>query len=608
MKEERKADTKNEKLEKLQQLANMKESKRKALKEIGDKVIKKKEDKLKNLGDIALSLKRLVPLKTQQSHKPQYSELPPVGVSLKIYGISNVDTASMMYEVDLTVMIDWADDNMAHVEPEELKDLNYEDQFFNPCVTIENAKAGFDWLEGRDEVPRFNQGVEFGGKSTWLKKTQRFRGLLTIQEIKLQTFPFDVQELPIVIKAKKCYIPLTSDKEAHKGMGHAVTLTHNDIRKQTDSEYKIAVLEHERTGNMNAPRRADFGHWIGPAVNDQMVEFRFRKVFGVEGRESEKKDTLPRSSSGRSSTSSDLTPETDPSSVRGASYKATQGKSVTNVVTRVFPFLGFLGFLFGHFTNHSEHEKSKPKPDTYTVSIIVDRPVFSSYFFDLVVMVILVFLACTSFWDTAAPELSSRMSISLTIILTLAAYTSTRPSPIAKCPKLTFQDLYEVVSFMMVVVVSIMNTISVTMCGGEHEEAPQYMKKIWEEYSHICDKGWCESRKIDCHFMTVFVSSFIIMTLIMGYMVYKARLHLSSVVRKSEKEEREKRKEERKRRHRTSLTSKDASLGSTLSKPGSKDKVFPGSSPVKGGSPSSRSASASPSDKAPLPPPRDPHP
>merc|ERR1719310_1268896 len=131
----------------------------------------------------------------------------------------------MKYEVDMTVMLDWEDENMKsvkHLSADELTDLNYADEFFNPCVIVENAKAGYDWLPGRDEVPRFNRVKNDDGK-VWMKKTQRFRGELTIQEIKLETFPFDVQELPIVIKSKKCYIKLAEDKALGKnGVGKPV--------------------------------------------------------------------------------------------------------------------------------------------------------------------------------------------------------------------------------------------------------------------------------------------------------------------------------------------------------------------------------------------------
>jgi len=202
--------------------------------------------------------------------------------------------------------------------------------------------------------------------------------------------------------------------------------------------------------------------------------------------------------------------------------------------------------------SETEAARRKQKEDTYKVSIIIGRPVKSSYFFDLMVMIVLVILAITSFWDTAAPELSSRMSISLTIILTLAAYTSTRPPPIVKCPKLTFQDSYEVFSFLMVTIVSFMNLFSVTMCGGEHEEAPQYMKETYELNQGICNEGWCMSRAIDCHFLVFFVTAFGSISLAMFYMVFQRRLAISPAVRESEEDEQNWRRAQKKRKQDTS--------------------------------------------------------
>jgi len=217
-------------------------------------------------------------------------------------------------------------------------------------------------------------------------------------------------------------------------------------------------------------------------------------------------------------------------------------------------------------TQDASSERRKQKEDSYKVSIIIGRPENSSYAFDLFVMIVLVLLAITSFWDTAAPELSSRMSISLTIILTLAAYTSTRPPPIVKCPKLTFQDRYEVCSFLMVTGVSIMNLFSVSMCGGEHPEAPGYMKQIYEQQPEwLCDRGWCASRAIDCHFMIIFLSGFVLVTICMFYRVFQERMRLSPAVREADEDERSRQLELRKQMNsgRRSPDPKDQSMNST---------------------------------------------
>merc|ERR1719230_1294328 len=118
-------------------------------------------------------------------------------------------------------------------------------------------------------------------------------------------------------------------------------------------------------------------------------------------------------------------------------------------------------------------------------------------------MNVLVFLAATSFWDTAAPEISSRMSISLTVILTLASYTASRPAPIEKAPYVTFHDWCEQMSMLLVTGISIQNVFAVVLCGGQHEEAPPYMKEMFEENEELCSVGWCFSRNIDCRALIV---------------------------------------------------------------------------------------------------------
>lgn len=318
------------------------------------------------------------------------------------------------------------------------------------------------------------------------------------------------------------------------------------------------------------------GHWIGPAVNDQLVEFEFRKVYGVSA--SDKKAR-------QQSRSSDELEQ--PTSTSFMSRWFGKGKVGT-----------FQSSNSQSSQSGSKNDgalKTKVKDDTYKVSIIIGRPVKSSYLWDLIIMIVLVFLATTSFWDTAAPELSSRMSISLTIILTLAAYTSTRPPPIVKCPKLTFQDSYEVVSFMMVTVISIMNVVSVTLCGGENEEAPQYMQDTWQQNTDICDQGWCASRAIDCHFLTVFLVSFIIVSVFMFSMVYRQRLRLSPAVRESEEDEQKVRLEQAESLRKEKESEREmkrqtvAHVRSWGGKPSSPD-----TSPGRGGASSSSGANLSP--------------
>lgn len=162
----------------------------------------------------------------------------------------------------------------------------------------------------------------------------------------------------------------------------------------------------------------------------------------------------------------------------------------------------------------------KTQADVYEVNIFIKRPFFASYFWDLVILNLLVMLAATAFWDTAAPELSSRMSISLTVILTLAAYTSSRPAPIEKAPYTTFHDWCEQMSMFLVTGISVQNVIAVVSCGGQHEEAPPYMAEEFKQNEESCRLGWCKSRSIDCSSLIVLlVTWFLLMIYSISWLV-----------------------------------------------------------------------------------------
>merc|ERR1719473_446565 len=146
-------------------------------------------------------------------------------------------------------------------------------------------------------------------------------------------------------------------------------------------------------------------------------------------------------------------------------------------------------------------------------------------------MTTLVFLSATSFWDTAAPDLSSRLSISLTIILTLAAYTSNRAGPIERTPALTFQDSYELFCLFLVILVSVMNIASVIMCGGDHPNAPEFMQSKFQENHDRCGVGFCFSRKIDCEFLIIFMILTAVCLLHQAHSVYHRRQESTQEIR-----------------------------------------------------------------------------
>jgi len=386
-----------------------------------------------------LEVPRVAPVALEEHHLkplPRYRpyigrdsrlyEFPEVQIGVKIYQVCNVNTSQMTFEVDFVCHLDWLDPNVEGIASEQLPSLEW-GQYFNPRVEIDNGKDSCVWMLGADEIPRRkghgNRGSLCSSKSEdaggemgpWLRKTMRFRGTLALSSVNLRCFPYDIQVLPIKLKAARC-----------RGLTLGTPLF--DLRKQ-EQVHRIRLVDNGTLKNdcaylKSALNMRSNGHFAVPAADDSLLEFNIAGLHGC----------------------------------------------------------------------HAEKDRS----DTYEIRILVERPLFASYFFDLVIMNLLVALSATAMWDTAAPELSSRMSISLTVILTLAAYTSARPAPIEKAPYVTFHDWCEQVCMFLVAGISMQNVYAVVLCGGQHEEAPPYMKDIYEDNEDACSMGWCFSRKVDC--------------------------------------------------------------------------------------------------------------
>lgn len=405
--------------------------------------IKDREDKKdKVLNSLDECLQRLRPPLWKKDPPPKYTSYPEVEVAVKVFYISNVDTADMKFEIDMLLMIDWVDENFRDISDHELPHLDWSETYFNPCVVLENAVSGDqEYAEGRDEHPRLDKvDNKNNGKPKpdekdriWLKKTQRWRGYMAMEDVDLSCFPFDMQVLPIVIRTSP--LRLTAGRVRFPRLVHPT-------KRLSDEQYSKTAKQADTVAQQKyAMKHTGGGQFIGPLVDEQLTEFKLKGVRGVTDAECSKNTLTAKRCNG----------------------------------------------------------------EMFQVQIFVERPWLSSYTWNLFIMTTLVLLSATSFWDTASPDLSSRLSISLTIILTLAAYTSNRAAPIEKTPSLTFQDEYELLCLILVIIVSLMNIVSVVMCGGDNENAPAFMQEEFESNAELCDMGICSSRKIDCEFCFVFL-------------------------------------------------------------------------------------------------------
>merc|ERR1712224_723167 len=125
----------------------------------------------------------------------------------------------------------------------------------------------------------------------------------------------------------------------------------------------------------------------------------------------------------------------------------------------------------------------------------------NQHFWNMGIVFLIVILSAQSTYDSASNMLSSRLGISLMLVLILAEVAAERPGSIGRTPKRTLWDMMVYLSFGIVWIQTLLNLVSVTMCGGEHEEAPAYMKKLYKENSENCTLDWCGSRKVDCYIL-----------------------------------------------------------------------------------------------------------
>eukprot|EP00397_Hematodinium_sp_SG-2012_P001422 GEMP01001424.1.p1 GENE.GEMP01001424.1~~GEMP01001424.1.p1 ORF type:complete len:1011 (+),score=179.60 GEMP01001424.1:380-3412(+) len=144
-----------------------------------------------------------------------------------------------------------------------------------------------------------------------------------------------------------------------------------------------------------------------------------------------------------------------------------------------------------------------PKDSVYQVDLLLIR-ITKRYLFDFMIQVFQVVCACFSCWVPFTSDcLANRLSITLTVILTLVAFTTQRPPVIDELPYPTFHDTFEQYMVMFAVIVALENLVASSMCvDGEVRNEDQW----------LCQQSgsWTSSR-----FDTIFIVLFGLIALIM---------------------------------------------------------------------------------------------
>jgi len=405
-------------------------------------------------------------------------EFPEVRVSVKIYQICNVDTAQMTYEADFLCHLDWCDPNVEGIPSEELKSLDWED-FFNPHIEVDNCKDDAGWLDdGTDTLPRRPLDT------SWMEHLAGSSG--------------GIGGGVGGSRRESRKTPRGFGPWLRKTMRFRGTLAIPTVNLKC-FPFDIQVL----------PLKFKAARCRGLALGTPFANEENKHQVGVvhlvdvdDGLEMASKLLEKSEAEARFSS-------------RGHFVMPSVDESLIDFDMR------------GLAACHPDSERG----DVYEVSVFVERPCFASYFWDLVIMNLLVVLAATAFWDTASAELSSRMSISLTIILTLAAYTSSRPAPISKAPYVTFHDWVEQMCMFLVTGISVQNVFAVATCGGQSEDAPPYMAAEFASHPERCGLAWCFSRRVDCQGFVILLVAWFGLALYSLSWLLRMRRHATRLLR-----------------------------------------------------------------------------
>eukprot|EP00929_Paragymnodinium_shiwhaense_P074310 TRINITY_DN38017_c0_g1_i1.p1 TRINITY_DN38017_c0_g1~~TRINITY_DN38017_c0_g1_i1.p1 ORF type:complete len:413 (+),score=54.15 TRINITY_DN38017_c0_g1_i1:57-1295(+) len=115
--------------------------------------------------------------------------LPEVEITVRINRLANFDVKAQRVHVDFLLMMDWMDESLVGKYD---RDVDW-DEAFVPKVSIDNAASE---MEPDNVRPRI-----YDATSGWARMSARYRGELLAENLDMQNYPFDCQELRIQIKS-----------------------------------------------------------------------------------------------------------------------------------------------------------------------------------------------------------------------------------------------------------------------------------------------------------------------------------------------------------------------------------------------------------------------
>lgn len=407
--------------------------------------------KWESMQSMSLSLARAHPVPGQQIRPLEpydAKSLPLVEVAIRVNHLANVDTNMLKFEADFTIFLDWVDERIP--DGVDAHELDWESVFFNPSLVVEGIEDGPMEPTCCAVHPQFARPEKRASPAFRQKQHEWLtRGL---RECKWCTKIYRFRGVLCMSEVDLRCFPFDFQMLPLKVRAQRITFgdVHNAFVRLASPESHDGATEELRI------RR------LCRQYNSREAKFRHN----------------------------------------GSYCASTPNDSCMADCMVEFRIYGLYSFPARSILD--------AKDEAYQVTVVVKRPVLGHQLGEFMVLILLVLLSAVSFWDYA-PELSSRMSITLTIILTLAAYTSQRPAAIEKVPHATVQDWLELLAMYFVMGVGVLNVVAVVCCGGESTEAPAHMQDMYLEYQGgMCAASRWGMRRVDFFSFVAFVGAVLI--------------------------------------------------------------------------------------------------
>lgn len=177
---------------------------------------------------------------------------------------------------------------------------------------------------------------------------------------------------------------------------------------------------------------------------------------------------------------------------------------------------------------------------TYVLHIVLRRVWYPRYFFDFLIQNLQVMGAIASlFVPFSSDMLADRMSITLTILLTVVASTSSRPPAIAGLAHPTTYDTYMQVMIFSVALIGLGNAFVYLNCWGMFREDGKddyFDEKLNMEVSEVrssgiwgLDESWCEEGKCGASYIDCYLLYFTIISLIFLFLIISVRAQMHQI-------------------------------------------------------------------------------